>query len=100
MFAVAFPLPNKALRLVTAIQQHSQAAGAVSSQQPCRPAEKPLEEQLLGPDNAVDGLVRRVADGAHGEALRRRLWLALKALCLALDVHAGLRAERENGFTS
>lgn len=46
------------------------------------PAEEPSEEELLGPDNAVDGLVWRVPDGAHGVGLvARLLGCTLKALC-------------------
>ena len=44
------------------------------------PAKHALEEQVLGPHNAVDWFVGRVADRAHGVALGRGLRLALKAL--------------------
>ena len=55
------------------------------------PAKEPLEEQILGPDNAVDWLVRRVADGADRKCLGSGLWLAFKALILALDVDGHLQ---------
>jgi len=43
-----------------------------------------LIKQVLGPDDAVDGLGRRVADGAAGKGLGRRLRQAVVALGRAL----------------
>ena len=39
---------------------------------------------MLGPDDAVDGLGRRVSDRASGKCLGRWLWQAVVALCEAL----------------
>lgn len=52
--------------------------------------EESLKEQVLGPDDAVHGLFGRVSDGADREALRRRPWLAFKALRFAFDMHRRL----------
>ena len=38
-------------------------------------------EEKFGPDDAVNDVGWRVADGACGVLLGRRLWLALVALC-------------------
>ena len=54
------------------------------------PAKEPLEEQVLGPHNAVDGLVWRVTDGTHRVCFGGLLGLALKALSLSPHVYSSL----------
>ena len=56
------------------------------------PAKKALKQQVFGPDNAVDRLVRGVTDGTNRVGLGGLLWLALKALCLAFQVDCYLHA--------
>ena len=46
----------------------------------CARAKQPREEQVFGPDDAVDGAVGRVADGADRERLGHGRRLALVAL--------------------
>ena len=69
------PKPNK---------HHTPTVGRIGG------AEEARKEHVLGPHDAVDGLVRRVAQRAHGVRLGRRLGRALVALALALDVHRHL----------
>jgi hypothetical protein len=45
-----------------------------------------LVEEMLGPDNAVNGLAWRVPDGAAGEGLLVRLRLTLVALRYTLVI--------------
>lgn len=47
--------------------------------------EEVLLEEILGPDDAVDGLRRRVSDGAAWEGFLSRLGLALVALSQTLQ---------------
>ncbi len=47
------------------------------------PSKKPLKQKVLGPNNAMNGLVRRVADGAYRVRLGCLLGLALKTFSLA-----------------
>ncbi len=54
------------------------------------PSKKPLEQKVLGPHNAVNRLVRRVADGAYRIRLGCLLGLALKTFSLASQVHSCL----------
>jgi hypothetical protein len=54
------------------------------------PAKQSLEEQVLGPHDAVDGLVRRVANGADRVRLWHRLRPTLVAGALILHVHCDL----------
>lgn len=54
-------------------------------------AKEARKNQVLGPHDAVDGLLGRVANRAHGEALGFRPVLALKALCLPFDMHRHLQ---------
>lgn len=74
---------------------HKQGS-SMSKKQPCSasnsPAKQPLEQEVLGPHNAVDRLVRCVADGTHWVGLGSLLGSALKALGLASNVHRCLHA--------
>lgn len=54
------------------------------------PSKKALEQQVLGPHNAVDGLVGRVTNGAHRVGFGSLLRPALKALGLPTDVRCCL----------
>ena len=62
------------------------------------PAKETLEEQILGPHNAVNRLVWRVADGADRVGLGSLLWLALKAFCLASQVDCHLHGNLRSAF--
>lgn len=55
--------------------------------------EQQREEHFLGPHNAMDGFVRRVAQRADGKRLGSGLGLALKALGASLDVDADLQRQ-------
>lgn len=55
------------------------------------PSKEPLKQKVLGPHNAMNGLVRRVADGAYRVRLGCLLGLALKTFSLASQVHSCLQ---------
>ena len=56
------------------------------------PSKQPLEQQVLGPHNAMNRLVWCVTDGTDGVGFGSLLRPALKALGLAADVHRCLHA--------
>ena len=62
------------------------------------PAKETLEEQILGPHNAVNRLVWCIADGADRVGLGSLLWLALKAFCPASQVDCHLHGNLRSAF--